>query len=54
MRRADEVDIYVGEILGFIVITKKVARKLLKKHGSKVTLREVEEFGMLFIAPVPL
>jgi hypothetical protein len=30
-----------------------VARKLLKKHGSKVTVREVEEFGMMMIEPVP-
>ena len=44
---------YLGEILGFVIFSKKVARKLLKKHGSKVTVREVEEFGMMIIEPVP-
>ena len=51
--RVDEVNVYAGDILGFVIVSKKVARKLLKKHGSKVTVREVEEFGMMMIEPVP-
>ena len=53
VRRTDEVNIYAGEIRSFVIISKKFARKLLKKHGSKVTVREVEEFGMMMIEPVP-
>ena len=49
----DEVNVYAGGILVFVIVSKKVARKLLKKHGSKVTVREVEEFGMMIIEPVP-
>ena len=51
--RVDEVNVYAGDILGFVIVSKKQARKLLKKHGSKVTVREVEEFGMMMIEPVP-
>ncbi len=53
LNRVDEVNVYAGDILGFVIVSKKVARKLLKKHGSKVTVREVEEFGMMMIEPVP-
>jgi vacuolar-type H+-ATPase catalytic subunit A/Vma1 len=53
LERVDEVNVYAGDILGHVVISKKVARKILKKHGSMVTVREVEELGMMFIEPVP-
>jgi hypothetical protein len=53
LRRADEVNVFAGFEIGFVVVTKEVARKLLRKKGSLVTVREVPEFGMMMIEPVP-
>ena len=53
LRRADEVNVFAGFEIGFVVVTKTVARKLLRKKGSLVTVREVPEFGMMMIEPVP-
>ena len=53
LRRTDEVNVFAGFEIGFVVVTKKEARKLLRKKGSLVTVREVEELGMMFIEPVP-
>jgi hypothetical protein len=53
LRRADEVNVFAGFEIGFVVVTKKQARKILRKKGSLVTVREVPELGMMFIEPVP-
>ena len=53
LRRADEVNVFAGFEIGFVVVRKKEARKLLRKKGSLVTVREVPELGMMFIEPVP-
>ena len=53
LRRADEVNLFAGFEIVFVVVSKKEARKLLRKKGSLVTVREVPELGIMFIEPVP-
>jgi hypothetical protein len=43
----------ISDGLGFKLVTKKEARKLLQNKGSLVTVREVPDFGMMMIEPVP-
>lgn len=51
LRMADEVCVY-SRGLGFVTVTKRVGRDILRRQRDRVTADWVPELGLLLITPI--